>query len=77
MEILWKYIIPWTNTRLDNGMLHCSVLVPFLTCLCQLPHPGQIVHVAIAQQRVGRQVELGRDLDGGVGGWACGGGIIF
>ena len=39
-----------------------------LTCLGELPHPGEVVHVAVAEQRVGGQVELGRDLEGGVGG---------
>ena len=49
-------------------MLHCPLLVLLLTCLGELPHPGEVVHVAVAEQRVGGQVELGRDLDGGVGG---------
>ena len=45
--------------------LHCGSV---LTCLGELPHPGEVVHVAVAQQRVGAKVELSRDLEGGVGG---------
>ena len=58
MEIY--YSLDKHKTSQDNGG---SVL----TCLSELPHPGEVVHVAVAQQRVGAQVELGRDLEGGVG----------
>ena len=68
MEILWKYIIPWTNTRPDNGVLHCPLLVLLLTCLGELPHPGEVVHVAVAHHGVGGQEELRGDLERGVGG---------
>ena len=67
MEILWKYMyysLAKHNTVSHSG-LQCFSL---LTCLGELPHPGQVVHVAVTHQRVGGEVELRRDLEGGVGG---------
>ena len=45
-----------------------TALVLVLTCLGELPHPGEVVHVTVAQHGVGGQVELGGDLERGVGG---------
>ena len=64
MEILWTYIIPWTNTRPGYYIYCCHVL----TSLGELPHGGEVVHVTVTQQWVGGQVELGSQLQRGVGG---------
>ena len=38
-----------------------------LTCLGKFPHPGEVVHVAVAQEGIAGKVEVG-GLQGGVGG---------
>ena len=39
-----------------------------LTCLGEFPHPGEVVHVAVAHHGVGGQEKLRGDLERGVGG---------
>ena len=39
-----------------------------ITCLCVLAHVGEVVHVAVAQEGVGTDVEVGRSVEWGMGG---------
>ena len=39
-----------------------------ITCLRVLVHVGEVVHVAVAQEGVGTDVEVGRSVEWGMGG---------
>ena len=66
-QSIWKYyghILFLGQTPGRWGLYYC----PVLTSLGELPHPGEVVHVTVTQQWVRGQVELGSQLQRGVGG---------
>ena len=67
LTVIIQYFIYSTENEFDKTRKY-QLWKENITCLRVLVHVGEVVHVAVAQEGVGTDVEVGRSVEWGMGG---------